>query len=197
MIDFSPGLILILGALPVPFLRARFRDGYLLALPIIGLALVLTLEPGAYGRVAFLGFELTTLRVDSLANVFGIIFFLAAAINMLYALRVSDTLQQVAALIYSGGASGEGWAKVAIPSTIQKGYYYNNDSSRYNFRGEGFKDGEKYVAHIETKNISPEDGSDVDVKVSKSTGTVSDGVLKTTVGNMGKFTKIEFVRADK
>ena len=110
MIDFSPGLILILGALPVPFLRGTVRSAYMLALPLIGLAFVFTLEPGAYGQVPFLGFELTTLRVDRLANVFGIIFFAAAAISILYALKVEDTLQHVAALIYSGGAIGAVYA---------------------------------------------------------------------------------------
>ena len=110
MIDFNPGLILILGALPVPFLRATVRSAYMLALPLIGLAFVFTLEPGAYGPLGFLGFELTTLRVDRLANVFGIIFFMAAAISILYALKVEDTMQHVAALIYSGGAIGAVYA---------------------------------------------------------------------------------------
>ena len=110
MIDFSPGLILILGALPVPFLRDKVRRAYMLALPLVGLAFVFTLEPGAYGQVPFLGFELTTVRVDRLANVFGVIFFAAAAISILYALKVEDTLQQVAALIYSGAAIGAVYA---------------------------------------------------------------------------------------
>ncbi len=110
MIDFSPGLILILGALPVPFLSDKVRSAYMLALPLVGLAFVFTLEPGAYGQVPFLGFELTILRVDRLANVFGIIFFAAAAISILYALKVEDTLQHVAALIYSGGAIGAVYA---------------------------------------------------------------------------------------
>ncbi|HEX9768112.1 MAG TPA: Na(+)/H(+) antiporter subunit D [Kiloniellales bacterium] len=110
MIDFSPGLILILGALPIPFLRQRERNAYMLALPLVGLGLVFTLEPGLYGRLPFLGFELTTLRVDALANVFGIIFFAAAAISVLYALKINDTLQQVAAFLYAGGAIGAVYA---------------------------------------------------------------------------------------
>ncbi|MDX1422531.1 MAG: Na(+)/H(+) antiporter subunit D [Kiloniellales bacterium] len=110
MIDFNPGLILVLGALPIPFLRSAVRNAYMLALPVIGLALVFTLEPGLHGQVPFLGFELVTLRVDRLANVFGIIFFAAAAISVLYALKVSDTLQQVAAFLYAGGAIGAVYA---------------------------------------------------------------------------------------
>jgi multicomponent Na+:H+ antiporter subunit D len=110
MISFSPGLILILGALPVPFLRGVVRNAYMLALPIFGLVSIVFLEPGGYGHVAFLGFELEIVRVDRLANVFGIIFFLAAALSVLYALKEQDTLQQVAALVYSGSAIGAVYA---------------------------------------------------------------------------------------
>jgi multicomponent Na+:H+ antiporter subunit D len=102
MIDFSPGLILILGAALVPFLRDRARSVFMLALPVIGLVTVFTLEPGTYGHLPFLGFELTTMRVDRLANVFGIIFFAAAALTVLYALQDRGPLQQVVALVYSG-----------------------------------------------------------------------------------------------
>jgi multicomponent Na+:H+ antiporter subunit D len=104
MSSFSPGLILILGALPVPFLRGVVRQAYMLALPLLGLASLLLLEPGSHGQLDFLGTELTLVRVDRLANVFGIVFFLAAALSVLYALQVQDTVQQVAALIYSGSA---------------------------------------------------------------------------------------------
>ncbi len=104
MIDFSPGLILIFGAALVPFLHGKARSVFMLALPLIGLILVFTLEPGAYAKIPLLGFELTTMRVDRLANIFGIIFFATAALTVLYALHDRDPLQQVAALIYSGSA---------------------------------------------------------------------------------------------
>jgi multicomponent Na+:H+ antiporter subunit D len=104
MSSFSPGLILILGALPVPFLRGVVRQAYMLALPIIGLGSVFLLEPGSHGQMAFLGTQLTLVRVDRLANVFGIVFFLAAGLSVLYALKEQDPVQHVAALIYSGSA---------------------------------------------------------------------------------------------
>ena len=110
MIDFNPGLLLILGALAVPCLGDRLRSIYMLALPLVGLALVFTLEPGSYGHVPFLGFELTTLRVDRLSNVFGIVFFAAAALSVLYALKDRDVMQQVSALVYSGSAVGAVYA---------------------------------------------------------------------------------------
>ena len=104
MASFSPGLILILGALAVPFLRGPARSVYMLALPILGLASLLLLEPGGHWHVPFLGYELEVVRVDRLANVFGIVFFLAAGLSVLYALQDQDPLQQVAALIYAGSA---------------------------------------------------------------------------------------------
>jgi multicomponent Na+:H+ antiporter subunit D len=110
MSSFSPGLILILGALPVPFLRGVLRSVYMLALPLAGLAYVFFLEPGQYWQVPFLGHELTIVRVDRLANVFGIIFFAAAALTVLYALKERGTTQQVAALVYSGSAIGAVYA---------------------------------------------------------------------------------------
>jgi multicomponent Na+:H+ antiporter subunit D len=104
MVSFSPGLILILGALLVPFLRGAARSVYMLALPILGLASVLLLEPGGLWHVPFLGYQLELVRVDRLANVFGIVFFLAAGLSALYALQDDDPVQQTAALIYAGSA---------------------------------------------------------------------------------------------
>jgi multicomponent Na+:H+ antiporter subunit D len=110
MSSLSPGLILILGALPVPFLRGVVRQAWMLALPLLGLGSVFLIEPGSHGQIAFLGTQLTLVRVDRLANVFGIVFFLAAGLSVLYALKVQDPLQQVAALVYSGSAIGAVYA---------------------------------------------------------------------------------------
>jgi multicomponent Na+:H+ antiporter subunit D len=104
MASFSPGLILILGALLVPFLGGAARRVYMLALPILGLASLLLLEPGGHWHVTFLGYQLEVVRVDRLANVFGIVFFLAAGLSALYALQDDDPVQQTAALIYAGSA---------------------------------------------------------------------------------------------
>ena len=41
MTELPPGIILILGAILVPFLRGNLRNIYMLALPIIGLSSLL------------------------------------------------------------------------------------------------------------------------------------------------------------
>jgi len=98
-------------------------------------------------------------------------------------------------LLYAGGAAGKSWAKLSIPSTVQNGYYYNNDTSTADFRGEGFTEGEYYVARVTTKDISLDDGSDVGVKISETLGTVANGKLSARLGNVQPFSTVEFFAA--
>lgn len=108
------------------------------------------------------------------------------------------TRQQFTVLVYASGANGKIWSKVRIPSTIQTGRYYNNDSSKLDFRGEGFAEGESYCARIETKDISTVDGSDVNPVVQTTpVMTVSNQTLEVAVHNMNKFTTIEFTKVRK
>jgi hypothetical protein len=100
-------------------------------------------------------------------------------------------------LIYASGATAKHWVKVAIPATIQNGWHYNNKFSQQDYRGEGFKDGDSYQARIITKNISPQDGSDLNARYEESKiFTVKDGMLNIPVMQMNKFTAIEFVRVE-
>jgi multicomponent Na+:H+ antiporter subunit D len=104
--ELSPGLILIIGALLVPFLRGRLRAAYILALPIVAFLQLITLPNGSFGEIHVLDMTLVTLRVDELSFVFGLIFLIAAFLSFIYALHIDDTVQQVAALIYAGSAVG-------------------------------------------------------------------------------------------
>ncbi len=101
----SPGLILLLGALPVAFLPAGWRRNlYMLALPVLALAALLTAPGGLHMTAALGGHELILMRVDPLSRVFGIVFCLAAFLSILYAWRLRDALQQTAGLLYAGAA---------------------------------------------------------------------------------------------
>lgn len=102
----SPALILILGALLVPFLRSGVRRIYMLALPVLGLVQLYGLDQADHGVFQVIGYTITTLRVDALSTIFGVIFLIAAFLVVLYALHVRDTMQHVAALIYAGAAIG-------------------------------------------------------------------------------------------
>jgi multicomponent Na+:H+ antiporter subunit D len=107
MIDaLPPGVILILGALVIPLLAERWRPVFAIALPAIGFAQLLMLEPGVAHQLRLFDYELTVVRVDRLSLVFGYIFHLAAFLSAIYALHVKDTVQHVAAMIYVGSAVG-------------------------------------------------------------------------------------------
>ena len=100
-------------------------------------------------------------------------------------------------LIYASGAAGTGFANVSIPATIQNGEYYNNEFSRKDFRGEGFKNGKKYQVRVVTKDINRTTGADEKVSIQETKElVVANGTLTAKVGNIRKFTKIEFFPAE-
>ncbi len=101
-----PGLLLILGAWVLPFLRGRAKRAAMLVLPAAALFVCLRLTPGTYGVVDFLGQELVFLRVDKLSLLFSYVFSIMALLGMVYALHVSDDAQHVSALTYAGAALG-------------------------------------------------------------------------------------------
>ena len=76
--EFAPGLLLIIGAIPVPFIRGKARSIYMLALPIFGILQLTTLDSGTFGAMSTLGFEQIHARIDKLSLLFGYIFYIAA-----------------------------------------------------------------------------------------------------------------------
>ncbi len=101
-----PGLLLILGAWGLLFLKGRVKRVAMVLLPAAALIDCLLMTPGTYGVTSFLGQELVFGRVDSLSLVFSYVFSLMAFLGMVYALHVKDDDQHVTALIYAGGALG-------------------------------------------------------------------------------------------
>ena len=77
------------------------------------------------------------------------------------------------------------------------GYGDHAVADDHQYRGEGLAEGDRYEVRIVTKDISRENGTDLNRReeVAKP-ATVADGVLRTQVGNMRKFTSIEFVKLD-
>jgi len=103
---FNPGLILILGALPLPFLPLALRRIYVMALPVITFAYVLGLDAGASQTLSYFGYELEVLRVDRLSLVWAYVFSIAACLGVLYSLHQDDRLQDTTAVIYAGSGLG-------------------------------------------------------------------------------------------
>ena len=104
--DFPVALILILGAALVPLFRGVLRRTYMLLLPLVAFAWLLSVPLGSHGQVELLGQTLVLMRVDRLSLLFGYIFLLAALLSIVYALHVDDTSQHVAGLVYAGSTLG-------------------------------------------------------------------------------------------
>ncbi|WP_323795369.1 Na(+)/H(+) antiporter subunit D [Nisaea sp.] len=100
----SPGLLLILGGLLVPFLSHSIGRVYVLLLPAVLLAYLFALPDGNHGAVSMLGYELELLRLDSLSRIFATIFLIASLLGNIYAWHEPDRVQRTAAQIYAGSA---------------------------------------------------------------------------------------------
>ncbi len=101
-----PGIVLILGAWSIPFLKGSLKSAAMLLLPAIALVLCLRMEAGTYGEVSFLGQDVIFGQVDKLSLIFSYVFSIVALLGMIYALHVKDDGQHVTALTYAGGALG-------------------------------------------------------------------------------------------
>ncbi|MBS1269856.1 MAG: Na(+)/H(+) antiporter subunit D [Gammaproteobacteria bacterium] len=107
MIDGLNPAFILLGAAPIlPLLPLTARRVLMLAAPVLGFLQLTGLPYGEQGLIYAYGLEFVTLRVDGLSFVFGVVFHLAALLGAIYALHVRDTIQHVAALVYSGAAIG-------------------------------------------------------------------------------------------
>jgi len=104
--DFPVALIPILGAVLVPLFRGAMRSAYLVSLPLLAFAYLLTVPVGIHGGIEVLGQTLVLMRVDKLSMLFGYIFLLALLLSVIYALHVDDTMQHMAGLVYAGSAIG-------------------------------------------------------------------------------------------
>ena len=105
--QLPPGWSLIFGAALVPLLPGRLKQLWMLFVPAAGLAQLVFLVPDGTGMVASIfGYDLTIVRVDPLARLWGTIFYIAAFLAALYSLQLDDDVQQVSALLYAGSAIG-------------------------------------------------------------------------------------------
>ncbi len=114
-LPLPPGLILILGALLIPFLRGWAKSAYVVALPAIGFLNLLCLASGyaAGGEEEvvrwtfhFLDFDLVFGRIDKFSLLFGHIFSLLTVIAFIYILHTRDDLEYMSGMTYAGSALG-------------------------------------------------------------------------------------------
>lgn len=109
MINFwlHPSLILIIGALVLPFvMRGSLRKIFLVGVPLIAFLDVFWMEHGTYGILNFMDWQLTFGRVDDLSEVFGYIMTLMCIIGTIFGLHVDRDEEHVAAWLYVAGSLG-------------------------------------------------------------------------------------------
>ena len=101
--NFPPGLIMIVGALLIPFLPHIIRQIYMMILVLIS-AYSLTLGFGIHSTINLMGFDFILFQADSLTLPFAIIFHIAAALNVIYGAHEKHWKQHVSITSYSGAA---------------------------------------------------------------------------------------------
>ncbi len=101
-----PALVLILGALPLIFLKGKAKGVWLLILPVLSFINLLAIPVGSFWSYDFLGFEVVLGKFDKLSLIFGYIFHIVAIISNIYAWHVDDRVQSIAATVYAGAALG-------------------------------------------------------------------------------------------
>jgi multicomponent Na+:H+ antiporter subunit D len=114
-----PGLVILLGGFLIPFIKwRRVRLTYFLCLPLAGLAILLMTSMGVFGslpawpeslykwNVPFMKFTLELGRINKLSLLFGYVYVIAAFCMNIYAIRVKNNWEHVAAMIYVGSALG-------------------------------------------------------------------------------------------
>ena len=102
--SLPPFLVFFVGAVGVLVCGPRVRAAVMLLTPIVGGINLYGLADG--WNLTVFDLTLALVRVDRLSLLFGILFHLAAFISIVFSLHSRDKLQQVAALVYAGGALG-------------------------------------------------------------------------------------------
>ncbi len=106
MTSMHPLFAYLGAAALIPLFTGAWRNRMVLAAGVFGLFLVHSLPEGLAATASFLGHELTVFRVDALSRMFGYIFCLNSVFAFLFAYKLVDVRQQLAALCYIGSAVG-------------------------------------------------------------------------------------------
>ncbi len=129
ILNFPPGLLLVLGAFLLPVAGARLRPMIILGLPLLVLVMVLRLPDGSFATLSLFGYELVLLRSDALSRIFGTIFAIMTFAGGLFALKQERLTEISAVYVYAGSAIGVAfsgdlisvflfWEVMALASTL-------------------------------------------------------------------------------
>jgi multicomponent Na+:H+ antiporter subunit D len=91
----------------LPFARNNKAWRWLLPIPgLVAIFAVLSMHPGTYGFMSWLGLDMVLGRVDKLSVIFAHVFAIEALIGMIFAMHVKDKYQHIAAALYVAGGFG-------------------------------------------------------------------------------------------
>ena len=100
----SPGLLIVIGAFFIPFVRNGAREAFLFILPLVVLALVWIVVPSEAAVIEFFGHDLQPFQSTALGRLFATVFIIALFIGNLFAFRQSHTFELASASLYAGSA---------------------------------------------------------------------------------------------
>ena len=103
MTDITPGILMIIAAVVVPYLPHHIRQIFMLGAIALS-AFSLSAGAGIHWSVSVLGQELILHNTDNLTLPFGIIFHIAAALNVIYGWHEKKAMEHTAGLAYAGAA---------------------------------------------------------------------------------------------
>ena len=104
MPELLPGLIMILGAALVPVLPHFLRQVWMLTLIALSAYHCWLIEPGVHLTTSLMGFDLILIRAEAITRPFALVFHIAAAINVIYAMHEDERMTATTGLAYAGAA---------------------------------------------------------------------------------------------
>jgi multicomponent Na+:H+ antiporter subunit D len=99
-----PGMMLIIGALAVPLLPSSIRHGYMLAVIAVSGWSVWQMPPDQTMTATLAGIDLILVRGEAITKPFALVFHIAAALNVIYAMHENAKITATAGLAYAGAA---------------------------------------------------------------------------------------------
>ena len=99
-----PGLMMILGAALVPVLPHMIRQIWMLVLIAASAYQCWHIDPGVHLTASVIGFDLILVRAEAITRPFALIFHIAAARNVIYAMHEDSRMTAATGLAYAGAA---------------------------------------------------------------------------------------------
>ena len=99
-----PGLMMILGAALVPVLPHTIRQIWMLVLIAASTYQCWHIDPGVHLTSSVIGFDLILVRAEAITRPFALVFHIAAALNVIYAMHEDSRMTAASGLAYAGAA---------------------------------------------------------------------------------------------